>query len=290
MKSRLAPTPSGFLHRGNAFNFLLTAQMVRASKGQLLLRIDDIDKGRYRPEYVAHIFKTLDALGIEIGEGPDTVDALETIWSQHLRLDKYAKTLQDLRSTGKVYACDCSRKKVNAEAINGNYSGYCRHRNLPLEQEGVTWRIDVRGATSVQLPDFPGITTAPINLEEAMGDFVIRKKDGLPAYQVCSLTDDLLFGIDLIVRGEDLLDSSAAQIWLADLLGTTAWLEQLKLLHHPLLKSRAGEKLSKSAGAAALLQDDKAAVDFARQELIGEIQYWAKDAGSQQLVALLASV
>lgn len=252
LKSRIAPTPSGFLHRGNAFNFLLTSHLVVASNGSLLLRIDDIDRGRYRPIYVDYIFQTLDYLGIKTDQGPRQVADFEQLWSQHKRLQNYKALLGRLLSTKRVYACNCSRKMVKENAIDGLYAGTCRNKGLALDTPNVNWRINTEGVNEVVLPAYAGTPVNVINLEQAMGDFVIHKKDGLPAYQICSLTDDLHFGINLIVRGEDLLNSSGAQIWLAQLLGENDWLEQLSMLHHPLLRGSDGEKLSKSAGAAAI--------------------------------------
>lgn len=250
IKSRIAPTPSGYLHKGNAFNFLLTNAMVRKHGGQLLLRIDDMDSNRSRPAYLAHIFSTLKALNIVPDEGPQSIADLQRQWSQKNRLQAYQMTLDKLVATGLVYACDCSRKQVAKDSINGIYSGRCRNRQLPLSKADAAWRIDCRAAKKVEWAE--GGKQYSIALSEAMGDFVIRKKDGMPAYQVCSLTDDINFEINLIVRGQDLLESSAAQLWLAERIGAQEWKQSLTLLHHPLLLDDAGEKLSKSAGAAAI--------------------------------------
>ncbi|MEL6273751.1 MAG: glutamate--tRNA ligase family protein [Bacteroidota bacterium] len=109
-------------------------------------------------------------------------------------------------------------------------------------------------------------------MSKEMGDFVVRKKDGFPAYQLSSLADDLHFGVTHIVRGKDLLASSAAQFFLAQCLNKANWLGQLKYFHHPLLVSITGEKLSKSAGAKAILQGGE--VQFDRQTLVDQIKSW----------------
>ncbi|PHI20410.1 hypothetical protein CEQ90_08090 [Lewinellaceae bacterium SD302] len=271
IKSRIAPTPSGFLHRGNAFNFLLTDALVKREQGSLLLRIDDMDSGRIRPEYLEHVFLTIKQLGIHYDEGPSSIQELEDIWSQKHRLEAYNERLVQLRQTGLVYGCDCSRKQVAKDAINGLYGGRCRKRNLPLEQEGVAWRIDTRGIKPITWMEIE--KQRSVDLAQQMGDFVIRKKDGNPAYQVCSLTDDVNFGISLIVRGEDLLESSAAQLWLAELIGVNHWLGELHLLHHSLLLNKAGEKLSKSAGAEAIATGKTGIPHSELEELKGAVNF-----------------
>lgn len=247
MRSRLAPTPSGFLHAGNAFNFLLTAELARRAEGELLLRIDDMDRSRYRPAYAADVFVVLRRLGIKTDLGPRSVVELESQWSQSHRLSLYEQNLQKLVATGRVYACNRSRKQIAAASINGKYLGHHRDPDLPLNTPGVSWRIDTRRHASD--PDFSTDLPHPA---DTLGDFVVRTKSGQPAYQLCSLTDDIHFGIDHVVRGEDLRASSGAQLWLAALLGADGWRTALKLHHHPLRMAPDGQKLSKSAGAAAI--------------------------------------
>ena len=250
-KTRLAPTPSGFLHAGNAFSFVLTWLLARQTGGSLLLRIDDLDSDRVRPAYIADVFETLHWLGLDWDDGPRNPEEFAERFSQTHRLGLYHDLLRRLRTeTDLVYACDCSRAKILKNAPNGLYPGTCRHRNLPLDAPGVAWRIRV--------PENAHITPNDIrrkdetcNVAALMGDFVVRRKDGVPAYQVASLADDLHFGINCIVRGADLLPSTAAQVWLAQLLGADAF-ANAAFHHHPLLTDETGSKLSKSAGAASL--------------------------------------
>lgn len=255
MLSRIAPTPSGFLHLGNAASFLLTAAMVKAQAGQLLLRIDDIDSQRLRPDYVENILATLDYLGIQPDLGPRSLTDLQRVWSQHHRLPLYQAALSQLKKTGLVYACDCSRKRLKS-LPSAAYDGYCQHRKLSLSQAGLAWRIRLPAEADMRLPEYFMPSAAAVDLQAEMGDFVIRKKDGLPAYQLSSVVDDLHFGVTHIVRGADLLHSSVAQCYLLQLLGASP--DSWRFYHHPLLLDTSGEKLSKSAGAQAILAEGQA--------------------------------
>ena len=126
VRSRIAPTPSGFLHAGNAMNFILTWAITRASGGRLLLRIDDLDKGRYRREYVEDIFAGLEWLGLDYDEGPRSVQELEERWSQHHRLNRYQLLLDQLRADKRLFACICSRKEIRERSKDGRFPGTCR--------------------------------------------------------------------------------------------------------------------------------------------------------------------
>ncbi len=251
--SRLAPTPSGFLHAGNAFSFVFTWLWVRKSGGVLRLRIDDLDSSRARPEYTADIFETLEWLGLDWDAGPQNPDDFSQNFSQNLRLDLYHGLLGQLQQTGLVYACNCSRTTIQPLAVNGVYAGTCRDKHLPLDTPGVAWRIRVPEDVCVTPNAIQKSATGspPLRVADLMGDFVIRRKDGLPAYQIASLADDLLYGTNFIVRGADLLPSTEAQLYLAQLLGKQQFMET-SFCHHPLLTDDAGHKLSKSAGSASI--------------------------------------
>lgn len=240
MLTRIAPTPSGFLHIGNAFSFLLSEYLAKENKGDILLRIDDLDAERKRPEYVQDIFDSLHWLGIEWQKGPRDADDFETNWSQKTRMHLYENAIRDLITTGTVFACTCSRKDLQEK---GNCD--CREKNIPTETKDTALRIFVPESTLVS------VNGEKIHLYKATGHFVVRRRDGIPAYQLSSLVDDLHFGIDCIVRGNDLLHSTAAQIFLAKILHKPAF-EKIRFVHHPLLKDDSNEKLSKSAGAVSL--------------------------------------
>jgi len=248
VRSRLAPTPSGYLHLGNAVNFVLTWLLVRQVGGTLHLRIDDLDRARLRPAYLANIFHTLDWLGLDYDTGPRDPADFEQQYSQLHYLANYQTLLDKLsRQAGLVYACTCSRTDILALAPSGRYPGTCRHRQLALNTPGAAWRIHVPDDLVVTFRD-GWLGSVQVRLGQDMGDFIVRKKDGDPAYQIGSVADDLRLGTTLIVRGADLLPSTAAQLWLAQQLPETISFnaDRIQFLHHPLLPGPDGQKLSKS--------------------------------------------
>ncbi|MFN0037161.1 MAG: glutamate--tRNA ligase family protein [Saprospiraceae bacterium] len=230
---RLAPTPSGFVHIGNALNFTLNWLAAKYSGGlapsespaKIYLRIDDLDADRRRPEYLDDIFDTLRWLNLD-WDSQSGHRAIE----QSDNLPRYFHVLERLRERGLLFACQKSRREL--EPFGGAYPSEFREQNLGLDAPDVAWRIKTP-------PGFP------------LPDFVVRRRDGIPAYQVASLADDLHLGITHIVRGADLEDSTAAQRFLAAALSEENFLK-IKFLHHPLVLGESGEKLSKSAGATSL--------------------------------------
>ncbi len=237
---RLAPTPSGFLHLGNGVNFLLAQRWARELGASLLLRIDDLDAERVRPAYVADVFETLAWLGIEYSRGPRSPGEVKGEWSQFARMPLYESALAAL-GRGSVYACTCSRREVrSARARLGTqrYPGTCRELGVPLATPRASWRL--------RSPD------------PATEDFIVRRRNGRPSYQLASLVDDVHFGITHVVRGEDLRESTAMQLVLAEALhevlperGFDRFREN-SFWHHPLLLGPNEAKLSKSAGADSL--------------------------------------
>jgi len=249
MKTRIAPTPSGFLHTGNAVSFLLTYCLAKSGNGKLLLRIDDLDRERYRKEYVEDIFYALDWLGIYCDEGPSSVADFENYWSQHKRLSLYEDALKSSLDKERVYACDCTRKNLVASGSYPVYHGKCRNlKNSFLENSA--WRWKIKTDTCIHWADMFR-SHIQINLFEQMGDFVVRQKNGLPSYQLGSYVDDLHFNITHIIRGADLLTSTAAQLYMATCWQSTAF-QHIHFGHHPLITNKNGQKLSKSAGSQSL--------------------------------------
>ncbi|MEC9297193.1 MAG: glutamate--tRNA ligase family protein [SAR324 cluster bacterium] len=248
--SRIAPTPSGFLHLGNAFNFLLTALLVDLQNGHLHLRIDDLDRPRVVPVSVEDIFVQLEWLGIEYDSGPSGPDELFKQYSQHTRMELYADALQSLAKSGTLYACECSRSKIRQLSINGNYPETCRLKELDLQNDKLSWRVHIPEQTYVS---FKTLTykNEKINVSQAMGDFVVKRRDGIPAYQLASVMDDLELGVNFVVRGEDLRASTAAQLFLAQCLNDQIF-PATRFVHHQLITDNSGNKLSKSAGALSL--------------------------------------
>ncbi len=258
-RTRLAPTPSGYLHAGNAINFLLTARLARATGARVLLRIDDLDAERVRPEYVEDIFRSLEWLGIGWDEGPSgPADFLEH-WSQQLRSARYHQLADALRAKGLLYACTCSRRKLRTEAPDGRYPGTCRERGLDMDGPEVAWRLYLGDDLPIRVPSCHGPATE-LDLARSMGDPILRQRTGRPAYQLASLADDVDFAMTFIVRGMDLLPSSACQLHCAGLLGLDVF-QQCCFVHHALLNDEAGNKLSKSAGATSLKAMREAGLD-----------------------------
>jgi len=237
---RLAPTPSGYLHLGNAVNFVLTWLLVRRAGGTLHLRIDDLDRARLRRPYLENIFRVIDWLGLDYDHGPTGPDDFLRHHSQLLHLPAYNRVLRRLaQRPGLLYGSGRSRTEDGAPA------------GLPLATPGAAWRARVPGATLVSFAD--GWQSAvQVALAAEMPDFVVRKKDGVAAYQLASVVDDLRLGTTLLVRGHDLLPSTAAQLWLAAQLPETAGFNAtcIRFFHHALLTNAAGHKLSKSTQAA----------------------------------------
>lgn len=244
IRSRLAPTPSGYLHMGNAVNFLQAWLLVRKEAGVLKLRIDDLDSDRCRPEYIEDIFRQLDWLGLDWDEGPSGPDDFNRCHSQRLRLDRYREVLDDLSESAPLYACTCSRKEILQRSPGGLYPGTCRRLSHPPT-----------GAHALRILVEPGtkmlIGAEAVQLDRELGDFVVWRRDDQPAYQLASLVDDRDDRVNLIVRGEDLRGSTGAQLYLAAQLG---WEEfsRTRFIHHPLLPGPEGRKLSKSDSALSL--------------------------------------
>lgn len=249
MRTRIAPTPSGHLHAGNGTAFVATWKIARSVGAKLLLRIDDLDAERVRPVYVEDIFETLRWLGIHWDEGPKNANDLREHWSQHLRLARYGALIDRLREGGHLYACDCSRAVIAQRGGSTEYDGHCRERGLDLDLPDVAWRLRLPKGETVAMHIWPNDLLQELPLDQP--DPVIRQRNGRPAYQTASLSDDVDFGIDLIVRGADLLPSTLIQLHLARVLDLKAFTET-RFLHHPLITDALGGKLSKSHGAGSL--------------------------------------
>ncbi len=242
MLTRIAPTPSGYLHQGNIYNFLLTWLWAKMNNGRLLLRIDDIDAQRKRPEYVEDIFRVIEWLGIGYDIGPSGPGDLEREWSQHKRTDLYAGMLNELKQKDLLYACACTRTQQTAARP---YACNCYRQHLADDGAGKALKIKIN-QTNIDIPDIEtGLINADLN---AQGSFTVRTKNGLAAYQLASVADDRHFGVTHICRGYDLLPSSAMQLYLDKQLDEP-WLKNAVFRHHRLLPAADGNKLSKSAGA-----------------------------------------
>lgn len=241
-KTRIAPTPSGYLHLGNVLSFAITVTLARKHGAKILLRIDDLDRARANQLYVQDIFDTLDFLQIPYDEGPRDVNDFDANYSQLHRMDQYDRALDKLRDDGLVYACTCSRKQINDCA--------CYAKNIPLTTPGASWRL-ITNNNALAIKNYNG-NTIQAALPADMKNFIVKKKDGFPAYQLTSVIDDLFYMVDLVVRGEDLWPSTLAQHALASALGKGSGFGSISFYHHPLIVDASGQKLSKSAGATSV--------------------------------------
>ena len=242
--TRFAPAPTGWLHLGHVLNAEYVWGIARSVGGRVLLRLEDHDRGRSRPAFESAILDDLDWLGYR----PDvhTTDEFRAgvcAGRQRDRDAAYRAALDLLANRGLVYGCECSRRSATSTAVaEFHYAGHCRHRNIPLTT-GVGWRLRID----------PGVVTfddARLGVQRQdpasqCGDLLLRDRNGNWTYQFAVAVDDWRQGIDLVVRGIDLLPSTGRQIRLAGLLGR----ERMPVFfHHPLIMKSPDRKLSKSNG------------------------------------------
>jgi glutamyl/glutaminyl-tRNA synthetase len=250
--TRFAPAPTGLLHLGHLVNVLYVWGIARATGGRVVLRIEDHDRQRSRPEHEWEILEDLARLGVAPDE--PSLDAFNgsTPYRQSDCGPVYAAALERLRAGGLVYACDCARSTFTAyEAAKGRpwrgigCPGGCRARGL-AEDGDVGLRVAV-GAGSERWVD---LLAGPLSDEPAAaGDPLVRDRLGNWTYAFCVVVDDMRHGIDLVTRGRDLLDATPVQLRLARLLGRES---PPSFLHHPLIRRVSGQKLSKAAGDTAV--------------------------------------
>ncbi|WNC09263.1 tRNA glutamyl-Q(34) synthetase GluQRS [Pseudomonas coleopterorum] len=236
---RFAPTPSGYLHFGSLVAALASWLDARAAGGRWLVRMEDLDPPREVAGAQAAILQTLDSYGLH-WDG-------EVVY-QSLRHAAYQQVIDRLLAQGLAYACTCSRKQL--EPYQGIYPGTCRNAGHTTEDAAIRVRVPellyrfedrVQGAYSQ-------------HLGRESGDFVIRRRDGLYAYQLAVVLDDAWQGVTDIVRGADLLDSTPRHLYLQELLG----LPQPRYLHVPLIIQPDGNKLGKSYRSPPLDPDQAA--------------------------------
>src|ERR1700744_841375 len=244
-RGRFAPSPTGPLHFGSLISALASWLDARAHRGTWLVRIEDIDGPRTVPGAAEGILATLERFGMHADEPP--------IW-QSTRMARYQEALEQLKAAGMIYPCGCTRKEIadsllNAHARNTTlaYPGTCRDglHGKPAR----AWRLRVPDGDSAVITfedRWQGKQTQ--NLATEVGDFVLKRADDQWAYQLAVVVDDADASITHIVRGADLLDSTARQIYLQRCLDVPT----PSYLHVPVVTNREGEKLSKQNGATAL--------------------------------------
>jgi glutamyl/glutaminyl-tRNA synthetase len=254
-RGRLAPSPTGYLHLGHARTFWIAQQRTLDAGGTLILRNEDLDPERSRPHFVQAMIEDLHWFGLEWQEGPDVGGSFGP-YTQSQRLGLYRKAWQRLLAQGWLYPCHCSRKDL-AQAMQaphddeGIYPGTCRpasYREARSDtSSAANWRFRVPDGEIVEFED-GHFGRQRFVAQKDFGDFLVWRRDDLPSYQLAVVADDAAMGITEVVRGADLLKSTARQILLARALGvlSPAW------LHCDLLQDERGERLAKRHDALSL--------------------------------------
>ncbi|MGR9105759.1 MAG: tRNA glutamyl-Q(34) synthetase GluQRS [Gammaproteobacteria bacterium] len=237
---RFAPSPTGPLHIGSFLTAVASFLDARSKQGCWHLRIDDLDTARNQPGAATRILQILESAGLT-WDGP--------VLYQSQQLEKYQVALETLQSHGLLYRCTCSRKELSEVPGNASattvYPGICRIKNSDPKRPHAI-RIKITGAPIAFQDRAQGYFEQ--NLAAEVGDFILRRRDRIVAYQLAVVIDDASQQINHVVRGIDLIDSTPRQIYLHSLLG----LPVPAYCHIPLLVDRQGVKLSKQTGAAAV--------------------------------------
>lgn len=264
-RGRLAPSPTGHLHSGHAATFLAAARRAADAGGTLILRIEDIDRARCRPEFVASQIADLAWLGIRWQEGPD-VGGPHAPYLQSQRMAFYRRAFDKLHAAGYLYPCTCSRRDIaesqsapheqertrnpgSASDSEPIYPGTCRDKllkDIPPDTD-VAWRFRVPDGRTLAFEDTCAGPQAFVAGRD-FGDFPVWRKDGWPSYQLACVTDDIAMQITEVVRGRDLLLSTARQLLLYEALGAVP-----PSFHHtPLVLDQHGRRLAKRNSSSAL--------------------------------------
>lgn len=254
---RLAPTPSGYLHLGNARSFLLAWLWARSLGGRVIMRVEDIDLPRCKREFREQALSDLEWLGLDWDEGPHAGDEIGA-YDQSTRFEHYRRALDKLIQAGKAYPCVCSRKDIEeaTRAPHGDegavYPGTCRGRFATFAEAAEfaksppAWRFAFDDGPISFHDEIQGpITIKPREL----GDFVLWRKDGLPSYQLAVTCDDAAMGVTQVLRGRDLIQSTARQLALYKALALQA---PKQWAHAPLMIDPTGRRLAKREGDMSL--------------------------------------
>jgi len=260
VRGRFAPSPTGALHVGNARTALLAWLQARAANGALVMRVEDLDVGRVRAGVMETQLDELRWLGLDWDEGPD-IGGPHPPYLQSARTALYDDALRALAARGLLFECSCSRKDIAAAASaphagdeGPRYPGICRERRV--DPSAPSLMAHGRGRAALRFRVEPGEVCFDDLLQgrccfapaEETGDFVARRKDGAAAYQLAVVVDDAAMGITHVVRGGDLLSSTARQLLLYRALG----LAEPRFLHVPLMLGADGERLAKRHGSVSL--------------------------------------
>lgn len=255
LRGRFAPSPTGPLHLGSLLTALASYLQARSRHGSWLVRMEDIDPQRSRPEHADSILRTLERFGLHWDEA---------IVCQSRRRNLYEAALERLQQAGLLYPCACTRKQLQEDHGDpGRYPNRCRERT-DLKPAGNATRIrtedkDIRFVDGIQGGQGK-------NLSQTSGDFIVRRRDGVHAYHLAVVVDDAAQGIDEILRGADLLDVTAEHVYLQELLGFA----RPVYLHVPVLVDACGRKLSKQNGAAAVETEEPGRTLFHLLNVLGQ--------------------
>lgn len=277
-RGRFAPSPTGPLHFGSLVAALGSYLDAKHHNGIWLIRMEDLDTPRCVPGAAEHILRTLAAFGLHSDE---------PVLYQSQRTAAYEAALHQLQAIAAVYPCACSRREIADSALHGidglRYPGICRN-GIPIGRPARAWRVNTSHSplATIQFDDsLQGRIKQ--HLEREVGDFVVRRADGLFAYQLAVVVDDAYQRISHVVRGADLIDSTPRQIYLQQLLG----LASPNYLHLPVVVNEQGEKLSKQTQAMPVTPDPAtlfAALNFLNQTPPAQLRHetiatqlaWAK--------------
>ncbi len=276
IKGRFAPTPSGNMHIGNAFCYLLAWLSARSQGGKLVLRFEDCDLMRMRPEAVAQTFSDLRWLGLDWDEGPAD-EKRGGPYFQSCRTEIYEKYFDELRARGAVYPCFCSRQDVRLAAAphpgegGAVYPGTCRALRddeiaARAKRRPPAWRLRLEDEEIVFTDALCGEQRCAIARER--GDFPIRRSDGVFCYQFTTALDDALMGVSEVVRSRDLLDSTPWQIYVQRLFGFSP----PRFLHIPMILDEEGRRMAKRDFALSLREIRRF---YSPEEVLGQLGWLA---------------
>ncbi len=265
-RGRVAPSPTGYLHRGHAATFLAAQRRAREHGGSLLLRVEDLDRERCKPAYTEALIEDMRWVGLDWQEGPDVGGPFGP-YRQSERLAVYLEAWRQLAASGAVYPCTCSRRDVEraAQAPHAGehetiYPGVCRPNAPTVPKQthpaGVNWRFRATAGETIAFTDGRAGPQEFVAGRD-FGDFILWRRDGVPAYQMAVVVDDAAMRITEVVRGADLLESTAQQILVYRALGLVV----PAFYHCPLLTDAHGTRLAKRAGAHSLRAMREAGVD-----------------------------
>lgn len=257
-RGRLAPSPTGYLHLGHARTFWIAQERALTADGKLILRNEDLDRSRVRPEFVRGFIEDLKWFGFNWREGPD-IGGPFAPYDQSARIDLYRTHFKRLRELGAIFPCTCSRQDV-LRALQAPhpgepgedepiYPGTCRQKRFEDIPSGakVSWRFRVPDGEKIAFNDL-GLGPQRFSAARDFGDFIIWRHDDLPSYQLACTVDDHAMQITEVVRGEDLLISTARQLLLYRALDWTA----PAFFHCPLMRDEQGIRLAKRHDSLSL--------------------------------------